>query len=179
MDRLIEGVNSQFDKYGVHLQYGTLSEYFELMNMSSGQGSDEGPDWPEYTEDFMPLATNQNVYTSQIDWNVTKSDEETEYWSGHYTTRPLMKHLTAVAGYAKHTSEIAWSLHCAGQPQQCKTPDTRLMMIRKINGALQHHDSITGTSKPEVTANLNVSLDFDPRADTCVGAPSCFDRSQL
>jgi len=170
MDLIMETVNAHFDKWAVHVQYGTLSEYFALINTDASNAVtaptarvNQASIWPSYSGDFMPLGTNNNIYNSQIDWNVTKMNVDTEYWTGHYTTRPLMKHLTAAAGIAKHSSEIAASLYCARHTStgadMCDPTAalSDLMLVRKVTGALQHHDSITGTSRPEVTANLDVS----------------------
>ena len=206
MDRLIRAVNTRFDDWGVNVRYGTLREYFALINTdlgnenkksftngaftghgngvitsSSRKSSNHGHKsqssaaaWPVFEGDFMPLGTNENVYTSQIDWNISKANEETEYWTGHYTTRPLMKQLVSRAGGARRTSEIALSLACAKNREPhagagpvvdpvalCNSsgaPPADLLMVRKVTAAVQHHDSITGTSVPRVTADLDTRL---------------------
>ena len=81
MDRLIDHVNSRFAKYGVHVRYATLSEYFNLLkDDSSGRGStnDDGSVWPSYSGDFFPLGTNNNIYSDQPDLN---KPGPTEYWT--------------------------------------------------------------------------------------------------
>ena len=50
------------------------------------------------------------LFPFQVNWN---DGGASEYWTGHYTTRPLMKGLVARANGAKHTAEIATSLACA------------------------------------------------------------------
>jgi len=97
-------VNSRFDEFGVHVRYGTIDDYMSLVNV-------DGAPWPEYAGDFFPLGTNSNIYTSQIDWS--PMPPPSEYWTGHYSTRPLMKGLVARANGAKHSSEIATSIACA------------------------------------------------------------------
>lgn len=57
------------------------------------------------------------------------------------TTRPLMKGLVARADGAKHTSEIATTLHCASHPEDSalcgQTPNADLMLARKVTSVLQ------------------------------------------
>ena len=91
---------------GPDRRYGTIDSYMSLVN------TDDQTQWPTYSGDFFPLGTNNNIYTSQIDWNL-KAGANSEYWTGHYTTRPLMKGLAAKADAAKHTTDIAASIACA------------------------------------------------------------------
>ena len=57
-------INAKFGQFGVHVAYGTLADYFSLIDTSEPAAI-----WPSFAGDFMPLATNQNVYSDQIDWN--------------------------------------------------------------------------------------------------------------
>ena len=166
MDRLMAEINANAS-YGVNVRYGTLSEYFATINSNS-------KDWPTFTSDFFPLGTNNNVYTSQI--QPTK-DGDTEYWSGTFSTRPLMKGLVAAANGAKQTSEIAASIACAlaspGSKSMalCKaTPNADMMTARDVTAVLQHHDNIPGTSSPEAALNLDVRLRASIAASTQVMA---------
>jgi hypothetical protein len=161
MDALMETINSNFGRFGVNVQYGTISDYMDLINQQA--------DWPGWSSDFMPLATNGNVYTSQVSGSAAEVNSDSGYWTGHYTTRPLMKGLVARANGVKHTSEIAATLACARRgwraaPSSNSTtlcnrqPDDDLMLAREVTGVLQHHDNIPGTSSPDAALNLDVRL---------------------
>eukprot|EP00937_MAST-01D_sp_MAST-1D-sp2_P006380 g6380.t1 len=169
MDRLIARVNARFGQLGVHVRYSTLGEYFALLR---GSAAMDNAYWPSYGSDFFPLGTNNNIYSDQPD---LQKPGATEYWTGHYTTRPLMKSLAAWAGAAKHASEIALTLACARNGSRgldlCGTaPPADLMLARDVTSVLQHHDSITGTSKQDVTADLDVRLHASARASARVVA---------
>jgi len=171
MDALMEIINSNKD-YGVNVQYGTIGDYMKVINQEAFTDSYDG--------DFMPLATNGNVYSDQVAGSAASVNAASGYWTGHYTTRPLMKGLVARADGAKHTAEIAASLSCAaafGKQQQqqqqhnnsssssssssslCgKVPDVDMMIAREVTSVLQHHDNIPGTSAPDAAVNLDVRL---------------------
>ena len=95
-----------------------------------------------------------------------------------------MKSLAAKAGAVKHSAQVANSLALAKLLQQRGVSESResagllrggaaagstdvvvveednddLLLSRQVTGVVQHHDSITGTSTPDVTANLDVRL---------------------
>ena len=76
-----------------------------------------------------------------------------------------MKSLAAQAGALRHTAEIMKSVACASTSSDddtdlCAQPHTQsdILLSRKVTAVVQHHDSITGTSKPDVTADLDVRL---------------------
>jgi hypothetical protein len=69
MDELIKTINSNKTN-GVTVKYGTIADFMDLMNFDA--------DWPTFSGDFMPLGTNNNVYSTQL--NPPKA---TEYWTGH------------------------------------------------------------------------------------------------
>jgi hypothetical protein len=131
---------------------GTIGDYMELINQEAFTESYDG--------DFMPLATNGNVYTSQVSGSDASVNAGSGYWTGHYTTRPLMKGLVARADGAKHTAEIASSLSCGLGNKHNSTlcgalPDVDLMLAREITSVLQHHDNIPGSlSCPVVLSQL-------------------------
>jgi hypothetical protein len=66
MDRLIERVNERFDDLRVDVRYGTLDEYFRLLDTASAtvasaaattttNSTDAADLWPTYGGDFFPL----------------------------------------------------------------------------------------------------------------------------
>ncbi len=69
LDRMMEYFNTN-PKLKIDIRYSTLSEYFEVINNTENQ-------WPSKSGDFFPYA-----------------DHEHSYWTGYYTTRPLLKRLT-------------------------------------------------------------------------------------
>eukprot|EP00035_Acanthoeca_spectabilis_P014256 m.271234 g.271234 ORF g.271234 m.271234 type:complete len:1102 (+) comp16089_c0_seq11:51-3356(+) len=148
MDVLIKTINANSTN-GVTVKYGTIGDYMAYINLDAP--------WPTFGGDFMPLGTNNNVYSTQL-----APPKVSEYWTGHYTTRPLMKGLVAKADGAKHTSEIAATLHCAAHPEDTslcgRQPNADLLLARKVTSVLQHHDNIPGTSSPEAAVNLDVRL---------------------
>ena len=156
MDRIIQQVNSM-PELGVTLKYGTIGDYFENVDTAPDV------DWPDFDGDFMPLGTNNNIYTSQLS---PAKDKDNEYWTGHYTTRPLMKGMAAAANGAKHTTEIAMSIACslfpkaAGLAKICGpwAVNDDPMLAREVTSVIQHHDNIPGSSSPDAAVNLDVRL---------------------
>jgi hypothetical protein len=137
----------------VNVRYGTIDEYFQLIDTTATSTAastatntatstdidtatatttdtvtDTASIWPSFDGDFFPLGTNNNIYSSDI--KPTK-DSDNQYWTGHYTTRPLMKGLVAQANGAKHTAEVAASLACArgSSPTLCATTPNSDVMI--------------------------------------------------
>jgi hypothetical protein len=107
MDKLMARINGQSAKFGVSVRYGTIDEYFRLINTDATAtatpsdskatidvttgvttGTTTGVDisaiWPTFDGDFFPLGTNNNIYSSDIRPTL---DSDNEYWTGHYTTR--------------------------------------------------------------------------------------------
>ena len=99
MDKLIAHVNERFNDLNVHVRYGTLDEYFRLLNREdeapAGKsfaaaataaataitGAAVGSNlWPTYGGDFFPLGTNNNIYSDQPKYPAP--DRDTEYWTG-------------------------------------------------------------------------------------------------
>ena len=178
MDRLIKGVNERFGELGVHMRYGTLADYIAVVSTADAAlrpaagaacGDEALPHaedeerwtWPTYGGDFMPLATNYNQYSDDIqpeqpDWNF--------YWSGFFSTRPLLKGFAARAGAAKHVAEIAATLACSSPSKKNSSlcadmaASTDMQVARDVNAVTQHHDHITGTSLAPVVADLDVRL---------------------
>lgn len=162
MDKLMASVNDNFKEYGVTVKYGTIDDYMKHINTGGAPASpsSETPAWPSFGGDFFPLGTNGNIYTSQVDPHPKDSDNE--YWSGTFTTRPLMKGLVAKADGAKHTTEIAAAVACArgsGNSKLCSVdPNADVLLARAVTAVLQHHDNIPGTSAPSAAVNLDVRL---------------------
>ena len=156
MDRIIKQVNGM-PELGVTLRYGTIGDYFKNVNTAPEV------EWPDFDGDFMPLGTNNNIYTSQLS---PAKDADNEYWTGHYTTRPLMKGMAAAANGAKHTTEIAMSIACslfpeaAGLAKICGpwAVNDDPMLAREVTSVIQHHDNIPGSSSPDAAVNLDVRL---------------------
>ena len=73
MDKFIEYMNAHEDKYHIHMQYSTLSEYVQKVHQYKKK-------WTLKRDDFFPLA-----------------DGPYGYWTGFYTTRDRLKGLIRYA----------------------------------------------------------------------------------
>ena len=115
--------------------WGTLSEYFDEVRK-------HGPaKLPTLSGDFF-----------------TYADRQEDYWSGYYTSRPFYKNLDRVLESALRRTEILFSF------QRSSVAVSQLVAARNALSLFQHHDGITGTSKPKVVndygARFVVSLMF-------------------
>lgn len=88
MDKIIDYINANPAKYGIRVQYGTLSEFFNnALETTLPDGTASTIDLPDATNipDFLPIAT---CWGRDIqDYN----GECTSYWSGFFTSYPALK----------------------------------------------------------------------------------------
>ncbi|KAF2071779.1 hypothetical protein CYY_006907 [Polysphondylium violaceum] len=125
LDKVVNGLNKEFDagRTNVKIQYSTLKDFF-----------DETKEWLNknnvpvnyYDQDFFPLA-----------------DDERTYWTGYYTSRPLLKGRERAASSRLRGTEILASC-------QNHLFTDLLDSASKNISILQHHDAITGTSRQHV-----------------------------
>jgi hypothetical protein len=143
MDSLIEHINS--GNFGVKIKYATLSEYFDAVFSTSTT-------FPLYKGDFFPYADNRD-----------------SYWTGYYTTRPVLKGLVRRATSILHSAEIAYALSRAQNltahiPTSWGSLYGKLLQARRDTALVQHHDGITGTAKSFVAE------DYTKRLETAVSS---------
>lgn len=141
---LMNHINSNRNRFhNARVEFGTLEDYFRAVeeripivrnNYASLQG------------DFMPYA---DVYVN----------EEPNYWTGYYTTRPYFKALSRELQASLRAGEILYTVASNHLRQHVKSPtlittlerDYALLSTARQNLALfQHHDGITGTSRDYV-----------------------------
>ena len=73
MDQIINEVMARPDEYDMTISYSTLSDYFKAVHQEAKAAS-PAIAFPVYGDDFFPYADNGD-----------------SYWTGFYTTRPVMK----------------------------------------------------------------------------------------
>ncbi|KAL0480215.1 lysosomal alpha-mannosidase [Acrasis kona] len=132
VDPVMEAVQSRMgDKYKIH--YSLLSDYLNVASKAN--------DLPQTNQEFLPYA-----------------DKEQSYWTGYYTSYPLLKKEARRAESMLRTCNILYYL----------SRDTKLYKniedLRKIVSDVSHHDGITGTSTRHVVQdyylpNLRKSID--------------------
>ncbi|GAM21349.1 hypothetical protein SAMD00019534_045240 [Acytostelium subglobosum LB1] len=126
IDMAIAVAKTQQASTNVVLRYSTLNEYFgELDAWSALNGSA----YKQFTGDFYP-------YGRPGDW-----------WTGYFTTRPELKGYSRLAIGDYRTAQV-FSTYGEQVDGMGRSKDM-IEAIRDIS-ICQHHDAITGTSKPYV-----------------------------
>ncbi|KAI0220195.1 Alpha-mannosidase 2 [Lamellibrachia satsuma] len=133
-------------EWNVHARFGTLKDYFEEVEKVTTTTS-KSDIFPSLIGDFFP-------YT----------DENNEYWTGYFTTRPYDKYSGRVLQMFLRAAELLHTL-AAGKAllQDLYYPAFRhntysLSVGRQSLGLFQHHDAVTGTSRYYVAENYESSL---------------------
>ncbi|KAK5583106.1 hypothetical protein RB653_004696 [Dictyostelium firmibasis] len=150
MDKLIEYINSN-QSWGVTIQYATLNQYFEQL-----ESIEPSIQYPEIVgEDLfvytMCLATDYQAFNTCANW-----------WSGYYTSYPLLKQTARDSDSLLRVGEMLYSLSSAysnGFDFDFNIGYYALSMHRNVSGILTHHDAITGTAKSYVRDNYFQMLD--------------------
>ncbi|XP_076145488.1 epididymis-specific alpha-mannosidase [Alosa pseudoharengus] len=130
MDVLMDYINQHSDKFGVTVQYATLSEYFQAVHQSNLTWEVRG------NQDFLPYST-----------------EPYQAWSGFYASRNLLKGLARKASSQLHAAETLFVRYRIAYPDGPVATDWALEKLRALRWAVsevQHHDGITGTESPKV-----------------------------
>lgn len=134
--KLFDYINSNSDSIYSEASFGTLSDYFKAVQMSSNYKN-----FPTLTGDFF-----------------TYADKDQDYWSGYFTSRPFYKCMDRELVAKLRATEILYSLVWLGAPSNltswlCK-PNSQLynslQAARDAHSLFQHHDGITGTAKDAV-----------------------------
>ncbi|KAL6071637.1 Alpha-mannosidase 2, variant 2 [Balamuthia mandrillaris] len=129
MDRLMTFINERQNLYGFHLQYSTISAYFRAVEAETPFDS-----FPSYTGDFFPYVDRQPTLLN--------------YWSGFYSTRPLLKAIIRMAEARVRAMDAMLSLSLVSSSSLASSFAElmeRAEEARRLVALLQHHDAITGT----------------------------------
>lgn len=120
--------------YDVDVRFGTLKDYFELLQEKNKQYK------------------NEQIKTFSGDF-FTYSDKDTRYWSGYFTSRPFFKRLDRITEHYLRSAEITLSLSNLIEHKQGREINNlnslykKLLSARRNLGVFQHHDGITGTAR--------------------------------
>lgn len=143
MDQLVDYINADPEQFGIHVRYGTPSEFFAAVN-AEFMDPDKDLAIPEFPDqDYLPF--------EDIPWG--------GFWTGFFTSRPYLKGLTRRHDALKQSAEALFATAAAVRPGNY----SRIDHARQISGIMTHHDAITGTSRQLVVddyvAKLLGSLD--------------------
>eukprot|EP01156_Anaeramoeba_ignava_P009750 Anaeramoba_ignava/a462_222.p1 GENE.a462_222~~a462_222.p1 ORF type:complete len:1193 (-),score=426.68 a462_222:53-3631(-) len=130
MDKLLNYINSHQEKYNVTAHYSILSEYFESINKEQINYPILGAQdfFPYY---FLPIPTRSG------------------WWSGYFTSWPLLKGLIRSSNANLFTIEFANTIY--NSKYRTTTPLIQnILPLRNAVALTAHHDAITGTSPPDV-----------------------------
>ncbi|EFA83012.1 alpha-mannosidase [Heterostelium album PN500] len=162
MDQLIEYINAN-SSFNVNIRYATLSEYFEAVEAET-----QPTDFPDINgEDYY-------TYTMCLGVDYQNFNTCVNYWSGYFSSYPLLKQTIRNSDtYLRHI-ETLYSLASA-TPSSKFTFNSQaifqaLALHRNVSGILTHHDAVTGTAKEYVRNDYfnmlwsaqNASLDVIP-----------------
>ncbi|KAL2078842.1 hypothetical protein ACEWY4_024586 [Coilia grayii] len=130
MDVLKDYINQHSDRFGVTVEYATLSEYFQAVHHSNLTWEVRG------SEDFLPYST-----------------EPFQAWTGFYASRNVLKGVARKASSQLHAAETLFVRYRIACPDGPVAKDWALEKLRALRWAVsevQHHDGITGTESPKV-----------------------------
>lgn len=149
---LMNYINQRPDQFGVILQWGTLTNYFDSVEASAKlRGTEETRTFPTLTGDFF-----------------TYADRNDNYWSGYYASRPYYKRLSRVVESRLRAAELMFSWIMTrvhdGTVDSSAANDlldslfTHLVLARRSSALFQHHDAITGTARTAVVNDYGKRL---------------------
>lgn len=153
MDKIIEFINVQRQRYNVSIKWALLSDYFASLDATYPASF-----WPiRGEEDFMPYADDQN-----------------SWWTGYYSSRPQLKglvrksesELKIASNLASYLQALVPSLQVPPSPDG--KPTTSEQVVSQLHRAVavaQHHDAVSGTER-ELVAENYAQLLWDARALT-------------
>ncbi|EGC35047.1 hypothetical protein DICPUDRAFT_47917 [Dictyostelium purpureum] len=145
MDKVVQCVNEKFNsgQSNVEVVYSTLKEFF---NETVQWHNENKVKFNYYDSDFFPYADDANTY-----------------WTGYYTSRPLLK------GYERFVSSKLRAAEIFSSFQNVENFYNQLLNASKQVSIIQHHDAITGTSKKHVVQDYITRLS---KADDIVSSAS-------
>lgn len=147
-------------KYRVKLRFATLSDYFRAFYRLHGYEPRSAAH-----SNLLPVRLRLSLLTGDF---FTYADYNQHYWSGYFTSRPVEKFLSRVLEAELRASEILYTfaryaLQRFSYSQLNSTVhllDNGIKQARRALGIIQHHDAVTGTSRPHVVSDYNKRLTF-------------------
>eukprot|EP01080_Neovahlkampfia_damariscottae_P000459 gene459-6870_t len=134
MTLMIDYINENRSKFKMNLKFSLLSDYFEAIEKETS--------WPKRNEqDFFPY-----------------KDNDKSYWTGYFTSYPVLKKLTRLLESSLKSSQILSVASNIDMKRNNKNDFARILIGQQNNGEMQHHDGITGTAKTHVRQNYNRKL---------------------
>uniref|UniRef100_A0AC34Q5P7 Alpha-mannosidase n=1 Tax=Panagrolaimus sp. JU765 TaxID=591449 RepID=A0AC34Q5P7_9BILA len=121
--KLFDYINGNPEKYKMRVQFSTVEEYFKKVQESKA-------DFPTFTGDFFPYTEDK---TGRF-----------PYWTGFYAHRPFFKRSERLTEGKLRATDLLSTLSHYSEIVKNVRPARRDLSL------CQHHDSITGTSKPKV-----------------------------
>ncbi|KAJ6228690.1 alpha-mannosidase [Anaeramoeba flamelloides] len=126
MSLLIDYINSNPEKFNMIIQFSTLREYFDDL----------------YSRELEFPVTTQN-----FDFFPYDSTVNNDYWTGYFTSWPIVKRLVRYTSNILRTADFFWSLSGFQFFNEIYTKTfENILWLRREMGVAQHHDTITGTS---------------------------------
>lgn len=138
--------DADYQREGIHIQFGTLSDYFEAVKA-------EDVAHPYYDGDFFPYADNEDSYWTVSVHTRGKRDRcltDCASTQGYYTTRPLLKQQSRTTESILRSAEFIHSFARVSQRSSSVEPGLwaesfdAMEFARRQTALVQHHDGITG-----------------------------------
>lgn len=143
LDKLIQYINSNQEKYNINIFYSTPGCYHRALMATKTF-------WPEKTDDFLPYASDPH-----------------SYWTGYYTSRPSSK---LFMRQGELWSQVFYPFYIFLVQLTFLKIYNQMVVIKNIDisessesleravAVNQHHDAITGTEKQRVANNYHARL---------------------
>eukprot|EP00048_Salpingoeca_helianthica_P016244 m.231252 g.231252 ORF g.231252 m.231252 type:complete len:935 (-) comp18297_c0_seq1:121-2925(-) len=154
MTYIIDYINKNEDRYHIHIQYGTLSNYFDYLNSL------------HFTFPVMEFIDFEYGWPHVIPQNLS-GNVTIQYQTGAPTSRSAHKQHIRQVSRLHRDAETAHALVLA-QGRESKAADEQLMVAWDALGVTQHHDSVPGTMSAKGTYTRWGGADHNP-------GPACND----
>lgn len=118
---MIDTINQYSGQLGATARYSTLSDYTAFVKSTNTT-------WIDRQEDFFPYADNGG-----------------SYWTGYFTSRPLLKSVSRAAHGVLRNADFLFSLVKAEYGLSNLDAWENLNRLRAPEAVVQHHDGVSGT----------------------------------
>ncbi|CAD8127927.1 unnamed protein product [Paramecium sonneborni] len=126
MDRVMNRVNNNTEKYKMIIQYGTPKQYIQALY-------EQNITYPSQKEDFFPYADYPN-----------------QYWSGYFTSRSAFKGYVRRIGRYFQQLKVFYSFIKINNLCKSICDDKNINDLAEALATAQHHDAVTGTARQYV-----------------------------